>query len=145
MITRATWAAPGALVACAVAAISFLADGRGDPVASPPLDGAALFQAKGCAACHTGPDSKSPMDNLPDLSDAASWAASRQYGLTAAEYLEQSIRDPVAVISPEFRRGGGGRVAAMPTLAVTEDEIDALVAYLLGDRGDRGDQGDQKD
>jgi mono/diheme cytochrome c family protein len=94
-----------------------------------PLDGASLFQSKGCAACHTGPDSASPMGFL-SLVGAADWAADRRPGLGAQQYLAESMRTPSAFISPGFVGPIGG-TDAMPDLDLSEAEIDALVSYLM--------------
>lgn len=94
------------------------------------LDGASLFVAKGCATCHDGPDSQSFMDGFPNLSDVASFASTREPGVSAEEYVAESIEDPGAFISPAFH-GGVGPTTSMPGLDVTPAEVDALVAYLL--------------
>jgi cytochrome c5 len=91
----------------------------------PALDGAALFRAKGCATCHSGPDS-----GIPDLSEVRSWAARRRPGLGAAEYLRESIRDPGVFTAPGFKPLDGP-LQGMPTLWVSDAEVDALIAYLL--------------
>lgn len=96
------------------------------------LDGAALFRAKGCSSCHNGPDTRSFIDGFPDLSDAASFAGSRVPGMSAEDYIAESIKQPGAFISPAFH-GGVGPTTFMPTLDVSGAEIDALVAYLLHD------------
>lgn len=96
----------------------------------PVLDGPALFRAKGCATCHTGPDTEPAFTGLPDLSDAASWADGREPGRSAAAYLRESIREPGVFIAPDFH-AAGGPITGMPTLAVSDTEVDALVAYLL--------------
>lgn len=98
---------------------------------SEPPGGAGLFHAKGCASCHTGPDSTAAVDIGVDLSDAASWAADRRPGMSAEDYLAESVRTPGAFISPAFEPSGGS-TGAMPTLEASEAELDALVAYLLG-------------
>jgi mono/diheme cytochrome c family protein len=90
--------------------------------------GAELFRAKGCAMCHTGPESRGST-GLPDLSDASAWAGRRRPGFSAEDYLRQSIRDPGAFVAPGFRPSGP--VTGMPTLSVSDEEVDALVAYLL--------------
>ena len=96
--------------------------------------GAQLFHAKGCAACHTGPDSTAPMSaSVPSLADAGTWAATRRPPLSARDYLTESILTPGAFISPEFR-GGAGPMTYMPRLRVAAEEVDALVDYLLDDR-----------
>jgi hypothetical protein len=97
---------------------------------STELDGAALFRAKGCSSCHDGPDTSSFIDGFPDLSNVASFAGSRVPGISAEDYVAESIEQPGAFISPAFD-GGVGPTAFMPTLDVSGAEIDALVAYLL--------------
>lgn len=90
--------------------------------------GAELFVAHGCASCHSLDASEIGVG--PPLAGAGSWAGDRRPGLAADEYLQESIRDPAAFISPlphSGSPGGGG----MPNLNVSDDEIDALVAFLL--------------
>jgi cytochrome c551/c552 len=101
--------------------------GASHPV--PSLDGAELFRVKGCTACHTGPDSEAVISGPPNLSDAREWAGHRVRGLSAAQYISQSIRDPGAFTSPAFTPNGP--LVAMPTLVVTGAEVAALVRYLL--------------
>ena len=50
--------------------------------------------------------------------------------VTAEEYLRQSISDPGAFTSPAFTPMGP--LTAMPGIAVSPAELDALVRYLLG-------------
>ena len=97
----------------------------------PPLEGAMLFRAKGCASCHIGPGSSSGMSVGPPLIGASDWAAERRPGLSAADYLAESMRTPSAFISPAFS-GGQGPMTGMPDLNLSDAEIMALVAYLLG-------------
>ena len=49
--------------------------------------------------------------------------------MSAQDYITQSIHDPIAVISPQFE--SGAITTGMPTLALSDDEVAALVAYLL--------------
>jgi cytochrome c551/c552 len=90
------------------------------------LTGVDLFQAKGCARCHVGPANTATGSDGPSLADAPEWAAGRVAGLTAAEYLVQSIRDPTVFRSPQATSD-----SVMPGLLVSDSEIDALVDYLL--------------
>ena len=96
------------------------------------LDGAALFRAKGCASCHDGPDSTGSY-GFPSLADARSWAGTRTEGLSADGYLAESIREPWVFSSPAFR-STGGPVDAMPVLGLNDEEINAIVRYLLAAR-----------
>lgn len=130
------WAAVGAALSGGVAVVAMLVDD--DPTPLPAgaaqaftlLDGASLFQAKGCATCHTGPDSTSQMVGFPDLRDASTWAAGRVPGQSAEQYLAESMRSPGVFIAPAFE-SPSGPTTGMPTLAISEAEIDVLVAYLL--------------
>ena len=97
---------------------------------TPATDGAALFRAKGCATCHDGPDTTAQFVDFPSLRNAPEWAGDRRTGMSAADYLAESIRTPSAFISPAFT-GSVGLTSAMPDLAVTDAEVDALVDHLL--------------
>ena len=59
----------------------------------------------------------------PDLTDLADRAGDRVEGLTADEYVRQSVLDPQAYIVI----GYGGQ---MPVLPVDAAELDALVDFL---------------
>jgi mono/diheme cytochrome c family protein len=121
----------GAAAAVAVTAAAFGWSSR--PQASEPaaLDGASLFLAKGCASCHRGPETQPFMSGeFPDLSHVSAWAGSRRPGLDAAAYVRQSIREPWVFVSAEFDPSGGP-TTGMPSLAVSDTEVEALVAYLL--------------
>ena len=96
----------------------------------PALVGATLFQVKGCASCHNGPDSISLVRGFPSLISASDWADDRRPGMSAADYLAESMRTPSAFISPAFT-GGWSPMTGMPDLNLDDDEIAALIAYLL--------------
>lgn len=98
--------------------------------ADAALDGAQLFRSKGCAACHAGPDSTVEGPSFPPLTDTAAWAGERRPGMSAEEYLAESMLDPGAFVSPAFTPSGP--TTAMPRLDLTEAEVDALVDHLLG-------------
>ncbi len=95
-----------------------------------PRNGAAIFQSKGCAMCHSGPDSASTFGGFPTLLDASTWAEQRKPGMSAPDYLRESVRNPSAFRSPEFV-AGGGPTSGMPDLGLSDAEIDAVVTYLL--------------
>jgi mono/diheme cytochrome c family protein len=120
VVTVATWDR-GADEASAV--VSTVVD-------APVANGAQLFRAKGCATCHDGPDSTAQFVEFPSLVNAPSWADGRRAGMTAQEYIAESIREPGAFISPAWV--GGGPTTGMPQLDLTEGEITAIAAYLLG-------------
>ena len=89
--------------------------------------GAALFTGKGrCATCH----SLSPETVIvgPSLADIATHADSRIEGLTAAEYIEESILRPDAYHPPGFE---GKQMDTSLAKQLSVAEVEALVAYLL--------------
>ena len=130
MTRRGLASALGALLAVVGTAIGWRDDGS-DPVrAAPAIDGEALFHAKGCATCHTGPTSAASMGVFPSLAAASSWAGSRRQGMSAEKYLDESIREPWAFISPEF--DASGPTTAMPYLGLSDAERGAVVSFLLG-------------
>jgi mono/diheme cytochrome c family protein len=91
-------------------------------------EGVDLFLLKGCASCHDGPQTTARVQVAPSLANVAEWAGKRKPGFTATEYLYESIINPPAFISPEFIQTGP---TEMPSLNLTDAEINALVAYLL--------------
>lgn len=88
------------------------------------LDGRTVFGARGCIACHQGPGLEGGQIG-PDLTAVAAVAGSRVPGFDAAEYLRQSIRAPQAFVVPGFS-------SIMPALGLSDDEIEAVVTFLLG-------------
>lgn len=80
----------------------------------------------GCSVCH----SVEPGVELvgPNLAGVARRAGSRVPGLDSEEYLRQSILDPNAYIVEGFR---SNLMLDIYEDSLSEDEIDALVAYLL--------------
>lgn len=87
---------------------------------------------KGCSACHVGPDSPAAAGSaFPPLDEVAEWAGGRQPGVSAEDYLARSMVAPGAFISPVFRSGQAGPTGRMPTLTLTTEEVNSLVAYLL--------------
>ena len=131
MTKRGVASALGAVLAVVGSLIGWRDDGSEPVRAAPAVDGQTLFHAKGCATCHTGPTSTATMGEFPSLAASSSWAGSRRAGLSAEEYLDESIREPWAFISPEFH-ASGGPTTAMPELGLSEAEREAVVDYLLG-------------
>lgn len=129
------------LLAGALAAATALVwrgdDGDGPPpavtapaAATAPLEAAALFAAKGCAACHLGPGAEQAYRPGPDLRPLPGVAGRRVPGLGAEAYVRQSIVAPAAFTPP---MGDGTVGLTMPRLALTPQEVDALVGYLLAE------------
>ena len=130
----------GVVAGCAgvvLVVATFATQGTSTATGPPPAaaaaasgDGASLFQRKGCATCHTGPDSTGRFEAAPSLAGAAAWAANREPGVTARDYLAESMLAPSTFISPAFR-GSVGPMDAMPDLGLSPEEVDVLIDYLL--------------
>ncbi|MDP8958237.1 MAG: cytochrome c, partial [Actinomycetota bacterium] len=129
---------PARLILTGLVAVGLLAatglvylDRRAPPHTAAAPDGRrwgrTLFLAKGCNGCHTLQGLPGRAQIGPDLSGLATRAGERAPGLTAEEYVRQSIRAPQAFMVPEFRGG----FARMPTLPLGDAEVEALVAFLL--------------
>ena len=92
------------------------------------IAGRDLFRAR-CFRCHYGwPGAGHPSHQGPNLYQIGKVGATRKPGMTAAEYILESILDPHAFKAPNNRPG-------MPRGAVdglTEKELRDLVAYLAG-------------
>jgi mono/diheme cytochrome c family protein len=121
-----------AVTAWAWTARSSSAADRTPPVAavSAPLDGADLFRAKGCASCHEGPGTRSSIGLAPSLAAVGDWPPERRRSMPLADYLRESILEPGAFTSLVF--SPNGPTTAMPGIAVSPAELEALVAYLMG-------------
>ncbi len=80
----------------------------------------------GCGVCH----STKPNDDGvgPSLAGVGDRAAARVPGMTAEEYLRESVLDPDAYIVDGFRAG-----QMLPTYRerLSDADVDALVQYLL--------------
>jgi mono/diheme cytochrome c family protein len=95
------------------------------PATDPVSRGGQLYRSLGCANCHEpnlfGQRLGPPLDHIGTV------AGSRIPGMTAEEYIRQSILDPGAYVVPGYQdsmpRGLGRDLS--PT------DLDALVAYLL--------------
>jgi len=96
---------------------------EGDPVAF----GQATFTAAGCVACHTVTGISTATVG-PVLDGLASRAGDQVEGVSAEEYIRQSILDPSAYVVEGFTDG------IMPQTfgeTLSEGQIEGLVAFLL--------------
>ncbi|MFZ0545659.1 MAG: cytochrome c, partial [Candidatus Promineifilaceae bacterium] len=108
-----------------------------EPTATPrPVAGedapTIIFNA-GCGVCHQIDTLELEGSTGPDLSNAADWAGQRASGLTAAEYIRQSILEPGAFIASNCP-DGPCRDEIMPgnySERLTTAQIDIIVQYLL--------------
>jgi mono/diheme cytochrome c family protein len=96
-----------------------------EPVTAASIDGQTVFLTKGCTGCHTRAGVSEGFVG-PDLTALADRAGDRVQGLSAEEYVRQSVLDPQAYIVD-------GYGSQMPVLPVDTGELDALVEYLLSD------------
>ena len=98
-----------------------------EPAASDPVArGRQVYQRNGCGTCH-----EPSLGNLfravgPPLDHIGTVAASRRTGLSAEEYLRQSVVDPGAFVVPGYPdsmpRGLQDRISG--------EDLAALVSYL---------------
>ena len=106
-------------------------------VGTPEFAGWEVFQAKGCVQCHTVEYDDAELSNIvpegafagPNLTNFASrsvfaGAVLPEEGETYEEALKRWLADP-----PQVKPG-----SYMPDLALTEQEIDLLIAWLGGNQ-----------
>jgi mono/diheme cytochrome c family protein len=107
----------------------------GEPAAAAPTEGArdpeTLFQTMTCVACHNldadqTDSNRGPVG--PNMGNLAENAATRVEGMSAAEYVHQSIVEPNTHIVEGYMAG-----IMPPTFAqqMSEEEINGLVEWLL--------------
>ncbi len=93
-------------------------------VAGVAISGQTIFVTRGCGGCHTM-NGVSRGTIGPNLTIVEEVAVERVKGLSAAEYVRQSIRQPGAFTVAGFGSG------VMPTLPLTDPEVEAVVEFLL--------------
>ena len=95
----------------------------GDGDAGPGLT---VFVNAGCTACHTIDSVPEAVGEIgPNLSAVASTAGSRVNGLTAEQYLRQSVMEPSEFLVEDYDN-------LMPAgLVPDQADFDNLIAYLL--------------
>jgi mono/diheme cytochrome c family protein len=98
----------------------------GTAVAADSIEGRPVFLTKGCTGCHSREGDSETGFVGPDLTGLADRAGDRVDGLSAEEYVRQSVLDPQAYIVD-------GYGSQMPVLPVDSEELDALVDYLLSE------------
>ena len=121
------WLTVALALVLAVATVSFYshpapeADTRQSP-------GELLFLSTGCTGCHSIQGVATTGQVGPDLTSVSQVAGERVEGLSAREYLAQSLAEPQAFVVPGYEATTAG---AMPDFDLTDDEISALVDFLL--------------
>ena len=88
------------------------------------LDGQQLSQSKGCLGCHSvdgsasvGPTWKGLYGSTRELQSGGTVTADH-------DYLDESIADPSA------KTAVGALASVMPTIALTDDEVHAIIEYI---------------
>ena len=113
------------VLACIALAALVLSCSPEPPATEPVARGHQLYRSMGCANCHE--------PNLfgqrlgPSLDHLGTAAATRRPGLSADEYVRQSILDPGAYVVPGYQD-------SMPRdlgRDLSPTDLEALVAYLL--------------
>jgi cytochrome c oxidase subunit 2 len=91
--------------------------------------GKQLFVSKTCVGCHTLAAVPGATGTTgPDLDGVGTRAATRKPGMSAEDYIRESIHTPGAFTVPNYPAG------VMPTIQMTDDELSALVALLLAQK-----------
>jgi mono/diheme cytochrome c family protein len=100
--------------------------------------GALHYQSSfGCVACHGDPAVLGSNNVGPELTGIGLQAASRIEGVSAAQYIYDSIRDPNAFIAPDCKNGPCTDPSAMPEYAslLSLQDFADVVTYLLEQDG----------
>ena len=125
--SRLTLISSGLLVVVLATVTAFAWIGGNSGPAGSSLDGPAIFQTRGCVGCHSIQGVTDAASIGPDLTGLGERAGDRVDGLDPSEYVIQSVRSPQAFIVP-------GYSAFMPTIELSDDELEVLVDFLLEDR-----------
>lgn len=95
--------------------------------------GQEIFTRFICATCHIV-EGVSTGRIGPDLTHIGTDGASRKPGLSAEEYIFESIRDPEAFVADGVERAFAGTMTKDITDDFSDEEVSALVAFLLAQK-----------
>lgn len=115
------------------AMVEALPEGRAD-------EGAKAYVRQGCFSCHGAADVPGSNTLGPDLHAVGRLAGERQPGVSAAQYLYDSLREPDLFIAPRCAAGlPCASPSAMPSYRHVSSPQEAadLVAFLLARQGGR--------
>ena len=84
----------------------------------------------GCGACHTIEGITAGVAG-PDLTHIGTDASGRKSGVSAEDYLTESIRDPEAFVAEGVDRAIPGVMIKAITANLTDQQVEALVQFLL--------------
>ena len=110
------------------------AAGPGDPARGKALYNKSTLgkkSAEGCVSCHKYDESQGKAEKAPYTKGTATRAATRVPGMSAAEYIRESILNPDAYIVEGFNKGD---MYQKWKEDLTPQEIEDLVAYLLTEK-----------
>jgi mono/diheme cytochrome c family protein len=101
------------------------------PVSADPVArGQTVFRSNGCIGCHTLGTISSGVVG-PNLTQIGTVAATRKEGMTAEEYIRESILNPNAFVVDTYPQD------VMPqnfSEVIPQDQLDDLVAFLLAQK-----------
>jgi len=135
---KATWV--GIVVALvATLVLAACGGGGGSPAGPNPEHGKQLYNSKtlgsksaeGCVSCHAYDETKGDDSKAPFTKGTAARAATRVPGMTAEEYIRESIMTPDAYVVEKYKAGDMYQNWAKE---LSKQEIDDLVAYLLTEK-----------
>jgi len=109
------------------------------PVVGNAENGKKLYESKtlgsnsaeGCVSCHNYDESKGKNDKAPYTAGTATRAATRVAGMTAEEYIHESIINPNAYVVENYKEGD---MYQKWKAELSEQQIADLVAYLLTEK-----------
>ncbi len=134
----ATWLLVGILGGCLVTTLEYSSRAEAEEAkpeaqenVSAPRSVVAIINRGGCGNCHVIPGVPGADGNVgPDLTDLGKVAGERRSGMSAREYVRESILEPDAFVAP-----GDFEIGIMPTMfgkTLSREDLDSLVEYLSG-------------
>jgi len=97
-----------------------------EPSATDPIErGKQIYRQKGCASCHRIGDAGGTIG--PPLTHIGTVAATRKPGISAEDYIRESILDPGAYVVP----GYPDTMSRGLYRGLSQEDFDDLVAFLL--------------
>ncbi len=135
---KVTWV--GIVVALVATMVLAACGGGGGAAAGPsPERGKALYESKtlgsksaeGCVSCHAYDASKGDDSKAPFTQGTAARAATRVPGMTAEEYIRESITTPDAYVVEKYKAGDMYQDWVKD---LSKQEMDDLIAYLLTEK-----------
>ena len=96
------------------------------------ITGSGEGAATPCVTCHTIEGVPEAVGLLgPDQTHIGTDAANRKPGVSAAEYIRESIREPELFVAEGVERAIPGVMLPALTAGLTDADVEALVAFLL--------------